>query len=99
MKPYWSGVFPAITTQLKKDGTLDLEGTVKHAHALIESGVTGLIFLGSLGENQAMIGTEKRTLIGTMVKAVDGQVQQDGKAAALIGSQGGAQFRAARVAP
>ena len=74
MKPYWSGVFPAITTQLKKDGTLDLEGTVKHAHALIESGVTGLIFLGSLGENQAMIGTEKRTLIETMVKAVDGQV-------------------------
>lgn len=74
MKPYWSGVFPAITTQMKKDGTLDLDGTVKHAQALIESGVRGLIFLGSLGENQALLGSEKRQVIETMVKAIAGRV-------------------------
>lgn len=74
MKPFWSGVFPAITTQIKKDGSLDLEGTAKHAHALIESGVSGLIFLGSLGENQPLLGEEKRRVIETMVKVIDGRV-------------------------
>lgn len=74
MKPYWSGVFPAITTQMKKDGSLDLEGTAKHANALIDSGVSGLIFLGSLGENQALLAEEKRRVIETMVKVVNGRV-------------------------
>ena len=74
MKPYWSGVFPAITTQMKKDGSLDLEATAKHANALIDSGVSGLIFLGSLGENQALLGEEKRRVIETMIKVVNGRV-------------------------
>ena len=74
MKPYWSGVFPAITTQMKKNGTIDLESTAKHAHALIDSGVSGLIFLGSLGENQALLPEEKRRVVETMVKAVDRRV-------------------------
>src|SRR5688500_4763164 len=74
MKPYWRGVFPAITTQMKKDGSLDLEGTAKHANALIESGVSGLVFLGSLGENQALLPEEKRRVVETMVKVVNGRV-------------------------
>ena len=43
-KPYWRGVFPAITTQMKKDGTLDLDATARHATALVQSGVAGVIF-------------------------------------------------------
>ncbi len=73
-KPFWSGVFPAITTQLKKDQSIDLEATAAHAEVLIKSGVTGLIFLGSLGENQALRGDEKRLLIAEMLKAVAGRV-------------------------
>jgi|ERR1051326_1853970 4-hydroxy-tetrahydrodipicolinate synthase len=73
-KPYWRGVFPAITTQMKKDGALDLNGTARHADALIQSGVTGLIFLGSLGENQTLSADEKRHLIEAMVKVVNGRV-------------------------
>ena len=73
-KPYWSGVFPAITTQLHKDQTIDFDGTARHAEVLIKSGVTGLIFLGSLGENQAMRGEEKRALIAEMLKVVNGRV-------------------------
>jgi 4-hydroxy-tetrahydrodipicolinate synthase len=57
-RPFWSGVFPAITTQFKRDQSLDLEGTARHVEALIKSGVTGLIFLGSLGENQALLPAE-----------------------------------------
>jgi 1-pyrroline-4-hydroxy-2-carboxylate deaminase len=74
MKPYWSGVFPAITTQMHKDGSIDLDATARHAEVLIKSGVSGMIFLGSLGENQPMTGEEKRRVIAAMVKAVNGRV-------------------------
>jgi 4-hydroxy-tetrahydrodipicolinate synthase len=72
--PYWQGVFPAMTTQFKKDQSLDLQATARHAEALIDSGVPGIIFLGSLGENQALRPDEKRRLIAGMVKAVNGRV-------------------------
>ena len=74
-QPFWSGVFPAITTQLKKDQSLDLDATARHAEALIASGVKGLIFLGSLGENQTLLPAEKRRLIEAMVQAVNGRVK------------------------
>lgn len=73
-KPCWSGVFPAITTQLKRDQSLDLEATACHADALIKSGVSGLVFLGSLGENQALLPEEKRRVLEAMVSAVSGRV-------------------------
>src|SRR3954471_15732228 len=73
-RPYWQGVFPAITTQFKKDQSLDLDGTARHAEALIASGVSGIIFLGSLGENQALRPEEKRRLLEAMAKVVNGRV-------------------------
>jgi 1-pyrroline-4-hydroxy-2-carboxylate deaminase len=73
-KPFWSGVFPAITTQLKRDQSLDLKATAEHADVLIRSGVSGLVFLGSLGENQALSPEEKRRLMDAVVSAVDGRV-------------------------
>jgi 1-pyrroline-4-hydroxy-2-carboxylate deaminase len=72
--PYWSGVFPAITTQLKRDQSLDLEATARHTEVLIQSGVSGLVFLGSLGENQALSAAEKRMVIEAMVEAVNGRI-------------------------
>ena len=74
MKPHWQGVFPAITTQMKKDGSLDLDAAACHADVLIQSGVAGIIFLGSLGENQTLTAEEKRRLIQAMVKSVNGRV-------------------------
>jgi 4-hydroxy-tetrahydrodipicolinate synthase len=73
-KPFWHGVFPAITTQFNKDQSLDLDATARHVEALIESGVTGIIFLGSLGENQALTANEKRHVIEAMAKVVNGRV-------------------------
>ncbi len=75
MKPFWQGVFPAITTQMHKDGSLDLDATACHADVLIRSGVNGLVFLGSLGENQPMTGEEKRRVMEAMIRAVNGRVQ------------------------
>jgi 1-pyrroline-4-hydroxy-2-carboxylate deaminase len=72
--PFWKGVFPAITTQMHRDGALDLEATGRHAEALIASGVGGLVFLGSLGENQMLSAEEKRAVMREMVAVVKGRV-------------------------
>lgn len=74
MKPHWSGVFPAITTQMHEDGSLDLPATAAHAEALIASGISGLIFLGSLGENQSLMPGEKRDIMAAMIEVVRGRV-------------------------
>jgi len=74
MTPHWQGVFPAITTQMHRDGSLDLEATARHAEALVQSGISGLIFLGSLGENQSLLAQEKRDLIAAMIEAVQERV-------------------------
>lgn len=73
-KPYWQGVFPAITTQMKRDGSIDFDATARHVEVLLDSGVSGLIFLGSLGENQVMTPEEKRMVIDMAVKVVFGRV-------------------------
>ena len=73
-QPYWSGVFPAITTQLNQDQSLDLDATARHAEALIASRISGIIFLGSLGENQALLAEEKRRLIQAMIQVVNRRV-------------------------
>jgi 4-hydroxy-tetrahydrodipicolinate synthase len=73
-KAFWQGVFPAVTNQFKKDQSLDLEATARHVEALLDSGVAGLIFLGSLGENQALQPDEKRRCLEAMVKLVSGRV-------------------------
>jgi 4-hydroxy-tetrahydrodipicolinate synthase len=71
---HWNGVFPAITTQLHEDGTLDFDGTARHVEALIASGISGIIFLGSLGENQTLSPQEKRDFFQAMVGIVSGRV-------------------------
>jgi 4-hydroxy-tetrahydrodipicolinate synthase len=57
-----------------EDGRVDVDATARHAEALIGSGVQGIIFLGSLGENQTMSPDEKRSLIEAMVRVVSGRV-------------------------
>jgi len=74
MKPYWTGVFPACTTQLKKDQSIDLPATARHFEVLIESGVTGLVVCGSLGENQTLDPDEKRIVVKCAVETAAGRV-------------------------
>lgn len=74
MTDRWQGVFPAVTTQLKKDQSLDLEATARHLEALIDSGVSGLVMLGSLGENQQLRPEEKRRVMTMAIEAAAGRV-------------------------
>ena len=74
MKPYWQGVFPAVTTQMHRDGRIDLEATARHLEVLIDSGVGGLVMCGSLGENQSLEPNEKRAVVEAAVGVVDGRI-------------------------
>lgn len=55
---------------MRRDGTLDLDATARHTEALIARGIAGLIFWGSLGENQMLRGEGKRLVMAETVKAV-----------------------------
>jgi dihydrodipicolinate synthase/N-acetylneuraminate lyase len=70
----WSGVFPAATTQFHPDGSLDLPATARHLEVLIQSGITGLVMLGSLGENVALEPTEKQAVMEMTLDIAKGRV-------------------------
>jgi 1-pyrroline-4-hydroxy-2-carboxylate deaminase len=70
----WTGVFPAVNTQLHQDQSLDLAASARHWEAQIEVGVSGLIVCGSLGENQCLQPDEKRTVVKHAVEVAAGRV-------------------------
>ncbi len=70
----WNGVYPAATTQFFADESLNLEGTARHLEIMIKAGVSGLILLGSVGENTAHEYDEKLTILKEMVQVVGGRV-------------------------
>jgi 1-pyrroline-4-hydroxy-2-carboxylate deaminase len=70
----WTGVYPAVVTQLKQDQSLDLDASTRHWEAIIDSGVQGLIVCGSLGENQTLLPEEKRAVVKHAVAVAAGRV-------------------------
>jgi 4-hydroxy-tetrahydrodipicolinate synthase len=74
MKVNWKGVFPALMTEFKKDGSLDLAATKKHVEAMLKAGVDGFIMLGTLGENLSLTPAEKSAVRRCAVEAVKGKV-------------------------
>ncbi len=57
------GVFPAVTTQFRPDGSLDLASTQRGVEEQIRAGVHGLIMLGTVGENCSLDPQEKRQIL------------------------------------
>ena len=55
----WSGVFPAALTHFRADESLDLPATLRHLEVLLESGVHGVVMLGTVGENCSLEYAEK----------------------------------------
>lgn len=70
----WGGVFPALMTEMNKDGSLDLEGTSRHIELCIGAGVSGFVMLGTLGENNSLLAWEKEAVMRAAVEAVNGRV-------------------------
>lgn len=74
MKCSWEGVFPAVTTQFNPDLSIDFDATARHIEVLIESGVKGLVMLGSLGENNTLLPDEKIAVVKCAITASNGRV-------------------------
>jgi len=70
----WRGVFPAATTQFHEDLSIDIDATQRVQDALVNDGVTGLIILGTCGENNSLDAEEKRTVLKAAVETVKGRV-------------------------
>lgn len=70
----WKGVFPAVTTQVREDLTLDLPDTQRVVDDLVRDGVTGVIALGTVGENNSLEFDEKVRVLTAIVEAVDKRV-------------------------
>lgn len=70
----WHGIFPAIPTQFRKDFSIDFESTMRHATALVDAGIHGIVMMGTIGENCSLSAEEKRELLKVTVKTVAGRV-------------------------
>lgn len=73
MSALWTGVIPALMTEMKQDGALDLAATGKHVEACIDAGCTGFVMLGTLGENSSLSVDEKASVISAAVEAANGR--------------------------
>lgn len=73
--PAWSGVFPAVTTPFHQDLSIDYVALQKHLEVLLDSGVTGFVMHGSLGENLALTWEEKFEILKLAQKVSNGKVQ------------------------
>ncbi|CCV12077.1 dihydrodipicolinate synthase family protein [Mesorhizobium sp. STM 4661] len=71
---HWQGVFPAVTTKLDQDGSINLEATQASINRLIDSGVSGIIVLPMLGENASLLPREKEAVIRAAREVVAGRV-------------------------
>ena len=69
----WKGVIPAITTNLRANGAVDHAALAKHCRWMIDSGCTGIVCCGSLGEAATLSFAEKIAVAKTCVKAVGGR--------------------------
>jgi dihydrodipicolinate synthase/N-acetylneuraminate lyase len=70
----WRGVFPAATTEFRRDQSLDIPATLAHLGRMIAAGTDGLIMLGTVGENCSLEYREKLDVLRATVEHVAGRV-------------------------
>ncbi len=74
MSVHWHGVYPAATTQFRADESIDIEATLRHLDIMIESGIHGVIMLGTVGENMSQSIEEKTQVLEAAVQHVRGRI-------------------------
>jgi 4-hydroxy-tetrahydrodipicolinate synthase len=70
----WAGVFSAITTPFATDLSVDHGFLREHVTWLVDSGCTGIVALGSLGESATLSFDEKVAILESCRSAVGGRV-------------------------
>jgi len=69
----WYGVIPAMTTCFDTDFKVDHAFMGRHAQWLLDSGCTGIVSLGSLGEAATLSFDEKIAILKNMVTTAKGR--------------------------
>ena len=70
----WQGVFPAVTTKLKPDYSLDADAIRAGLERLIARGVNGVLMMGMVGENAQLSPQEKQEVLRIALDTVKGRV-------------------------
>src|SRR5688572_17609581 len=70
----FEGVVPAVLTPFDEDGEIDAAALARNVEWLLDSGATGLVGTGTMGEAQSLSTAERRFVIETLVEASGGRV-------------------------
>jgi 1-pyrroline-4-hydroxy-2-carboxylate deaminase len=68
------GIIPAVTTPFASSGEIDVAGLESNLAALLDAGIHGVVATGTMGEAGSLSTAERRTVVESVVRAVDGQV-------------------------
>ncbi|MBC2580521.1 4-hydroxy-tetrahydrodipicolinate synthase [Clostridium sp. DJ247] len=68
------GVITPVVTVFDEEGKLDFKGNEEGINSLVNGGVNGLLFLGSIGEFFAMTMDERKEFIRFVIKTVNKRV-------------------------
>jgi dihydrodipicolinate synthase/N-acetylneuraminate lyase len=71
---HWAGVMPAITTAFDEQLNIDHSAVARHCTWLVDSGCTGIVTPGSLGESATLSLNEKLALWKTVLGAIGDRV-------------------------
>ncbi len=71
---HFEGVIPAALTPFDESGEVDADALSATSGWLLDTGVTGLVGTGTMGEAQSLSRSERRLVIETLVGAADGRV-------------------------
>lgn len=70
----WTGVFPALTSKFDQNEDLDMVTYHHNLKVQIQSGVSGIILGGTLGEASTLIENEKETLVKFTLEKVENTI-------------------------
>jgi 1-pyrroline-4-hydroxy-2-carboxylate deaminase len=68
------GIIPAVTTPFDVSGAIDVAGLESNLAALLDAGVHGIVATGTMGEAGSLSTAERRAVVESVVRAVDGRV-------------------------
>jgi len=94
----WTGVLPAITTPFDAQGSVDEAFLRRHVAWLVDSGCTGIVALGSLGEGGTLRFAEKIRVLEVCAAALGGRAPLTAGIAALSTAEAVELARAAQAA-
>lgn len=73
-KPAFAGIWTALITPFKKDGSLDEVAVRRIVHRQVEAGVTGIVPIGTTGESPTTTPQEDRRVIEICVEEAAGAI-------------------------